>query len=507
MSSDDEDDLFGGSDSDDTAELLAASSSTKGRLSKGPPSAVKKKPLQKPKKTTPTKKALKKKDSDDEGDGGLFDSSSDEDEPEDSKPKALSKKERLQALAARKRGTIEGSGRTTSSGSLQKKKQAGASGYDSEDSYESATYERTVEDDDFLDTTGEDADAVAELYAEQHFGDEWAHQMTSKKKGSKRSHDDDDRPDRVHVDPNKEPDNPIMAAVYRMKKKSRTKKTFTEMEDECKLFLGRMEQAAADDEDCFAAKKPATHKLSMLSEVNTMLARKDIQRMLIDMDLLVLVKRWIQPLPNGQLGNLTVRQRLLDAMATMVGESGINGNDLKSSELGKTVMVLYKHKDETATMKNGILRKLIEQWSRPIFQKSANHRDLERVNARGDRGLSALSRQQHYATKMQERDQKATHKTAADTKHRNLQSIIRGDASNKGGTLVASAARVSVPFSKGFQYTVRPEAKAATPEKGGATRQLPDTRHKLNKKMQEKTRTVSKNNRSANVSVEGRVVK
>ena len=46
------------------------------------------------------------------------------------------------------------------------------SGDDDEDSYNSAEYVRTKEDLDFIDTEGDDADAVAELYAEQNFEDE-----------------------------------------------------------------------------------------------------------------------------------------------------------------------------------------------------------------------------------------------------------------------------------------------------------------------------------------------
>lgn len=504
-SSDDEDDLFGaGSDSDDTAELIASSNRLQKQTAK-PAAAAKKKQAPPPKKKKQQKQKQPANDSDDEG-GGLFDSSSDEDdddeEEEDSKPKALSKKERLQALAAKKRGGgAEPIAKTKKAPSSSSQNPNDASGYDSEDSYESTTYERTAADDDFLDTTGEDADAVKELYAEQHFDD--VRGMDSKKKGKKRRYDDedDDRPDRVYMDPNKVPDNPIMAAVHKMKKKKRVKQSFTEMEDECKIFLGKMEQAIMEDESCVAERKPATHKLKLLNDVIHMLTRKDTRRMLLDMDVLVLIKRWIQPLPTGQLGILTVRQRLLESVLTMTGETGITANDLKRSELGKVVMVLYKHKDETPTMKNGLLRKLIEQWSRPIFQKSANPRDLERVGSRDAKGLSALVRQQQQVARASS-NEKAAVAAATANSNNTLGAMLK--SGGKGNALAPSAARVSVPFSKGFQYTVRPSAKAATPEK---TKQEQDTRGKLSRRMIEKTRAVSKNNRSANISIEGRPTK
>jgi transcription factor SPN1 len=66
-----------------------------------------------------------------------------------------------------------------------------------------------------------------------------------------------------------------------------------------------------------------------------------------------------------------------------------------------------------------------------------------------------------------------------------------------------------VPFSKGFQYSVRPENKVTGDVDkrravGGPTQ---DTRGKLSKRMVEKGRAKSKNMRSANISIEGRVTK
>ena len=120
------------------------------------------------------------KDSDDDDDNGLFDDSDDEATPA---KKTLSKRERMEALTKKKRSEQQqqqqqqqpkrsgskGSSNTNKNGSAEANKN---SGYDSEDSYNSAEYVRTQEDNDFIDTEGDDADAVAELYAEQHFDDD-----------------------------------------------------------------------------------------------------------------------------------------------------------------------------------------------------------------------------------------------------------------------------------------------------------------------------------------------
>jgi transcription factor SPN1 len=498
MSSDEEDDLFG-DDSDDTADLIANS-----KTNAAVPSIAKKK------SEAPQKKAASKKsaDSDDDSDGGLFDSDSDDDDKPSSKKKPaaneLSKRQRLELLAKKKGGVA-------SNGSEAKSKSSGTSGdgnktkksddgYDSEDTYDSGKFERTEEDDNFIDTTGEDADAVNELYSEQYFGDDRPDREHKKPKGKKRRNNDDEA---IEDNGNLEPDNPIMAAVHRMKKKKRDKKNLTEVEEEAKHFIHQMELAADEDETAVAERRPATKKLTILNEVCDMLKRRDMQRLLLDLQLLKVCKRWIQPLPNGTLGNITVRQRLLDAISKMTGETGITLNDLKQSEFGKVVMILFKHRSETPAMKRQ-LKELVDSWSRPIFNKSGNMRDLERVHgSRGADGLAALSRQQQVVSQQKDRDKQ---RASAHAANQDFNSLI---ASGKKGGVESGSNRVQVPFSRGFAFSVRPESRASvSPEKRSVPAGLPkDNRGNLTKRMVEKSRTVSKNQRSANVSVEGRVTK
>jgi transcription factor SPN1 len=264
----------------------------------------------------------------------------------------------------------------------------------------------------------------------------------------------------------------------------------------------------------------------MLNEVVDMLNRKDMQRTLLELDVLVVCKRWIQPLPNGRLGNVTVRQRLLHVIAEMKGDNGITPNDLKRSEFGKVIMILFKHPSETPTLKRQC-KALVEQWSRPIFQKSGNMRDLERVHhlrGEGTGGLASIRRQQAQveaatarAVMMQQRSRTGG---GPASNNKDLQSIIA--SGKKGGSDgPASANRVRVPFSKGFAFSVRPEVRADVQQQQqagggggaagggagagkGASPSKDGNRGKLSKRMLEKSRTKAKNERSANISVVGR---
>ena len=98
-----------------------------------------------------------------------------------------------------------------------------------------------------------------------------------------------------------------------------------------------------------------------------MLANKELMRPLLEFNILSLVYRWIQPV-KGKLGNVTIRRDLLQAVGKMDGEMGISSGDLKKSNLGRLVMGLYNHASETVEMKK-IEKKLIDQWTRPIFRK------------------------------------------------------------------------------------------------------------------------------------------
>uniref|UniRef100_A0A7S3DRZ3 TFIIS N-terminal domain-containing protein n=1 Tax=Entomoneis paludosa TaxID=265537 RepID=A0A7S3DRZ3_9STRA len=495
---DEEEDLFADSDSDDDADIA-------------PP----------PKKKTPAKPAAAAKDDDDDD---LFDSDSDDDDeieksakakkPEPKKAaKPVSKRDRLEALAKKKRvdepvASSTPKRKKSSDEGRQKEK-----GYESEDSYDSETFERTEEDDNFIDTTGEDAEGLKELYAEQRFEDERPDGMEEKKKKRKYGGGGGgprEISEAAEVDADGIPVNPIEAAVYRMKRVKREKKSLEAMEEEIKTFLGGMDIAAEEDEEAVAQRRPALKKIQFLPKVEEMLAKKDMQRPLLDLDVLSRCRRWIQPLPNGKLGNITVRQRLLysiSQMNTPGSDNGITPNDLKISGLGKVIMILYKHPDETPAMKR-LTKNLIEQWSRPIFNKSGNMKDLSRVSREGTGGLSAIRRQADFQSQAEAR-QAQMRQTERGGKHSNLQSII---ASGKKGNMdgPASSNRVRVPFSKGFAFSVRPDSKADAGDmpKGRSAPGAPkDGRGKLSKRMVEKSRAVGKNQRSANISVEGRATK
>jgi len=309
--------------------------------------------------------------------------------------------------------------------------------------------------------------------------------------------------------------------VRRMQKKKKEVKKLPELEEEGMAFLKRMEEAADLDDESIKNRRPALKKLGMLQQVMDMLARKDMTRVLLDLELLSVCKRWIQPLPGGTLGNVTLRRRIMECISGMSGENGVNPHDLKQSGFGKVVMTLYMHKSETPEMKK-MLKGTIEQWSRPIFQKSGNMRDLERAQRarggmmNGDGSLAGLARAHQMEEKREERRRSGGTARRGKTED-DLAHIISKGAKSAGE---AGNNRVRVPYSKGFQYSVRPEnrtgdvsdkrnlvsAKAAAAVGPGFRES--EKRDAISKRMIEKNRKTNKQGlRSANISIEGRAVK
>eukprot|EP00986_Skeletonema_menzelii_P003689 scaffold1172_cov144-Skeletonema_menzelii.AAC.14 len=555
-------DLFGDSSSSeaDTDDLIAAAKSQPIATKKSSSSTTTTTALSSKKNTQSQPDADNDSDDDDSDDedfgspekesgGGLFDSSSEDEDDDDDAPTTTKKKKKA-ASGGGGGGVEEEPRRKRSKPTKTKEDEEGGDtttkGYESGDSYNSTTFARTKEDDDFIDADDEDPDALKELYAEQHFDDERPDGYDSEEeeerknkkaaaasgKGKKKSSsggggggvdkislsDDEDGPSASAA---------LKDAVRRMQRKKKEVKKLPQLEQEATDFLRKMDAAADADDESIAAKKPALKKLAMLSEVMEMLAQKDMQRVLLDLDLLMVCKRWVQPLPpDGKtLGNLTVRRRIIESLSNMTGENGINSQDLKRSGFGKVVMALFKHKSETPEMKK-MLKTMIEQWSRPIFQKSGNLRDLERaqmvrgMNEMGSLvGIARQQQQQQQAALGQKKSPKASGggggRGGRATNEDDLAQIINTGSKN---TNDIGNNRVRVPYSKGFQFSVRPadrtgdvsdkrnlvSAKAARSSMGREG----DTKDSLQKRMLNKARPVNKQSqRSANISIEGRAVK
>eukprot|EP01114_Cavostelium_apophysatum_P015510 TRINITY_DN4233_c0_g1_i4.p1 TRINITY_DN4233_c0_g1~~TRINITY_DN4233_c0_g1_i4.p1 ORF type:complete len:350 (+),score=136.21 TRINITY_DN4233_c0_g1_i4:1-1050(+) len=163
-------------------------------------------------------------------------------------------------------------------------------------------------------------------------------------------------------------------------------------------FKARMEVAAEDDCKDNKEGKPALHKLKMLGEVLAQLEKKNLQQLFIENHILGTVRKWLEPLPDRSLPNMKIREGLLQAMQKW---GAIETEELKDSGIGKVIMFLSKHPNETPMNKN-VAKQLIERWSRPIFGISEQYKDNEEVPEEDDSQRSGDSRGRKSLTSSRE---------------------------------------------------------------------------------------------------------
>lgn len=276
-------------------------------------------------------------------------------------------------------------------------------------------------------------------------------------------------------------------------------------------FLVKMMDARDEDVKSFKRGEPALAKLRDLPEVERMLCKVDYRAPLLANGLLSVIKAWLDPMPDRSLPNLRVRQVLLAALDAFPVDEGWTDLLRSSTGLGKVIHYLSRHDDFEANKR--LARKLMDKWSRPIFDMSTDYSHLnadyervaapERSSSAGGASEFARTRSTILETGRDRRASVAQH----------LQKERVGDAAT--AKMMAKRDRamgdelknvVRVPQRVSFSFTRVPEASSLAGEGsasggGGAASGTRKKRSldKAVKGMKRKTQS-----RAVNVSIEGR---
>eukprot|EP01041_Mallomonas_annulata_P005900 gene5900-11910_t len=338
--------------------------------------------------------------------------------------------------------------------------------YSNDDAYDSGEeVKRTVDDDLFIDNEDDNADLLDE-YAEdnENFDDE----KPAYQKGVKRSRDDEEGSLRVTE---AESDNPLMQTLQHMKKRKSEDLSEQHKTEIAQDLLFKMESAARDDLDLYRQGKPAINKLNMLKKVQRLSGVKGLQMTLLDFDFLGALKAWIEPRDKKTLPGLTIRSAVYELLRLMPCQ----GDHLKRSGIGKVLLMLGKHPMETPANKR-LIKEVVDKWCRPIFGKSADIRSTDMdLDADGESrrpapvaAVSTGSRQDSGSSRGQQ---------GFGGRLLDPYSLTGRSPIDAGNPPVEPSARVRVPRTAGFAFTVRPESrvdKAAVREQtvGGSKGEL-----------------------------------
>nr|CAB3257573.1 protein IWS1 homolog [Phallusia mammillata] len=148
----------------------------------------------------------------------------------------------------------------------------------------------------------------------------------------------------------------------------------SDSDDIISAMLLKMKEAADADKEANRSRKPALKKLKMLQTVVRHLTKQDLKEAFVDMGMVAAIADWLSLLPDRSLPHLSIRTELLKILHDM---PPVSAETLKSSGIGRSVMILFKHPRETRHNRESAGR-LINKWSRPIFGLNDNFKSMSR---------------------------------------------------------------------------------------------------------------------------------
>lgn len=138
-------------------------------------------------------------------------------------------------------------------------------------------------------------------------------------------------------------------------------------DEELNDLRNRMVKAAMADGELVAEGKPAYQKLKLLPEVISVLNRNTYQQSLLDPETNFLepVRFFLEPLTDGSLPAYNIQREIFQALEKLP----MTKDALISSGIGKVIFFYRKSKRVDDKIKRQAT-KLMEEWSRPILQRS-----------------------------------------------------------------------------------------------------------------------------------------
>lgn len=251
-------------------------------------------------------------------------------------------------------------------------------------------------------------------------------------------------------------------------------------------FIDDMQAAADKDEKAQQREQPAVHKLKLLSKIKQVMVKKEIIGILMDNDVLGVLKRYLEPVDDrGTLPNHNIREGVLDILLSPEVATITEVWQLQKSRIGEGVMRLKDHKEETKVNRRKAA-KLVELWYRMLTGTSENMKDLAKIEEDRAQSVSAPKRKKRKG-------------------------MSAADVSERKQGVEGSWMQVHIPRQEAMDYTKRPKTSNDV--------QIKDLHVVKSKKEEEKSRvermadkvkktkgklTKKGNVQAENISIEGR---
>lgn len=252
-------------------------------------------------------------------------------------------------------------------------------------------------------------------------------------------------------------------------------------------MIAKMKEAAEEDRQLNQKRQPATKKIKLLPYVVSQLKKSDLHLIFLESGILSALTEWLAPLPDKSLPHYNIRESLLRVLGEF---PSISSESLKNSGIGKAVMYLYKHPRE---MRDNRERagKLINEWSRPIFNLTSNYKTLSREERQ----------QQDYEREPKRRRSSA--EGGGQTPRQNIDNALAGEQRALRPGDPGWQYRASVPTPSNKEYVHRPvssydnQGPRAQPKKKV-------TRYEKHVRTFKEKKKFTKGQRAVGISIEGR---
>ncbi|XP_047320176.1 protein IWS1 homolog 1-like [Impatiens glandulifera] len=284
------------------------------------------------------------------------------------------------------------------------------------------------------------------------------------------------------------------------KKKKKHEKSAAEISMLVENVMAGLEVVAEEDVELNRQSKPAINKLRKLPLLQEVLSKKQLQAEFLDHGVLTLLKTWLEPLPDGNLPNINVREAVLKLLHDFPIdlEQFDRREQLKKSGLGKVIMFFSKSDEETASNKR-LAKELVDKWSRPIFNKSTRFEDMRGTyeDERRPRPSAKKPMRRKGGSGMQSRDD--------DDDLDLLAEVVEGKdiVGQKSSRLITTRP----PEAMSMDFVVRPQSKIDPDAIRARAKQqvVHDQRRlKMRKKLQQLKAPKKKQLQATKLSVEGR---
>jgi transcription factor SPN1 len=163
-------------------------------------------------------------------------------------------------------------------------------------------------------------------------------------------------------------------AMARARRRRKKDIDITTNDDHILAMIRQMKEAAEEDRALNLQQKAATKKLQMLPTVLDHLKKIDLLTSFIECGICSALADWLKPLPDHSLPHLKIRESILDVLKSF---PTLDSHLLKISNLGKAVMLLYRHPKEIRKNKDKA-GKIINTWARPVFGLTSDFKSLTR---------------------------------------------------------------------------------------------------------------------------------